>query len=126
MVPTGYGGMLKYDWETFDDMWTICKTRACKEIVACISNLVRTKAKAVAHKSRKYVAFVLVFGSQLWWCRMLNGEPFLVHQHLPRNTSPSLVSPSALGQATAFFLFFCLLQVHTPCHNKTYSCSATK
>ena len=42
-VSAGYGGRLKFDQDMCGDMWTICKGRTHKEIVACMSNPVKAK-----------------------------------------------------------------------------------
>ena len=62
-VLVAYGGMLKSDQETCDDMRTICKSCTCKEIAACMSNPVKTKAQASSDKSKEYVVFVRVFAN---------------------------------------------------------------
>ena len=64
-VPATYGGRLKFDQEPCDDMLTICKSHTHKEIVACMSNPVKAKAKAASDKSKENAAFVRVFASWL-------------------------------------------------------------
>ena len=58
-----YGGRLNSDQETCDDMWTICKSCTRKEILACMSDPVKAKAKASADKSKENEVYVRVFAS---------------------------------------------------------------
>ena len=64
-VVAGYGGRLKSDQETFDNVSTICKRHPHKEIVACMSNVMKAKAHASSDKGKRYVVFVWVFACWL-------------------------------------------------------------
>ena len=64
-VPSGFGGRLKSDQGTCDDIWQICPKRTCKEILARMSDPMKAKAEASTNKSKGHVVFVHVFARWL-------------------------------------------------------------